>query len=149
MISKINAFTLSKKILFHLLEKTAPPGDMIILRIWGAKEKYFQGVEEFSCRDLGRSALFSGIKGAQIPLGGWGLNIVRPYKGQAGLPVDPNMATDTWGQQSFWIRTLFNSKYEPRHEIFNNMVCAISKTSDQPSHTRSLIRAYASRLNIL
>ena len=31
----------------------------------------------------------------------------------------------------------------------NNVVCANSKASDQPAHTRSLIRAYASRLNIL
>ena len=27
----------------------------LILKIWGAKEKYFQGAEEFSFRDLGRS----------------------------------------------------------------------------------------------
>ena len=27
----------------------------LISRIWGAKEKYFQGAEEFSFRDLGRS----------------------------------------------------------------------------------------------
>ena len=40
-------------------------------------------------------------------------------------------------------------KYEPRHEISNNVVCATSKASDQPSHMRSLIRAFASRLNIL
>ena len=39
--------------------------------------------------------------------------------------------------------------YEPRHEISNNVVCATSKGSDQPAHTRSLIRAFASRLNIL
>ena len=38
---------------------------------------------------------------------------------------------------------------EPRHEISNNAVCATSKASDQPAHTRSLIRAFASRLNIL
>ena len=38
---------------------------------------------------------------------------------------------------------------EPRHEISNNVVCATSKGSDQPAHTRSLIRAIASRLNIL
>ena len=36
---------------------------------------------------------------------------------------------------------------EPRHEISNNVVCAISKGSDQPAHTRSLIRAFASRWN--
>ena len=37
--------------------------------------------------------------------------------------------------------------YEPRHEISNNVVhvCATSKGSDQPAHTRRLIRAYASR----
>ena len=29
------------------------------------------------------------------------------------------------------------------------MVCATSKASDQPAHTRSLIRAFASLLNIL
>ena len=39
--------------------------------------------------------------------------------------------------------------YEPRHEISNNMVCATIKGSDQPAHTRRLIRDFASRLNIL
>ena len=39
--------------------------------------------------------------------------------------------------------------YEPVHEISNNAVCATSKASDQPAHTRSLIRAFASRLSIL
>ena len=38
---------------------------------------------------------------------------------------------------------------EPWLEIFNNLVCVTSKGSDQPVHTRSLIRAFASRLNIL
>ena len=38
---------------------------------------------------------------------------------------------------------------EPRYEISNNMVDATSKGSDQPAHSRSLIRAFASRLNIL
>ena len=38
---------------------------------------------------------------------------------------------------------------EPRHEISNNVVCATSRASDQPAHTRSLIRAFAGRLNIL
>ena len=42
-----------------------------------------------------------------------------------------------------------NSTFEPRHEISNNVVCATSKASDQPAHTRSLIRAFASRLNTL
>ena len=38
---------------------------------------------------------------------------------------------------------------EPRHEISNNVVYAISKDSDPPGHTRNLIRAFASCLNIL
>ena len=38
---------------------------------------------------------------------------------------------------------------EPVHEISNNVVCATCKASDQPAHTRSLIRTFASRLNIL
>ena len=44
----------------------------------------------------------------------------------------------------WWINTC-----EPRHEISNNVVGATSKGSDQPAHTRSLIRAFAGRLNIL
>ena len=39
--------------------------------------------------------------------------------------------------------------YWPVHEISNNVVCATSKGSDQPAHTHGLIRAFASRLNIL
>ena len=47
-------------------------------------------------------------------------------------------------------RLLFNIFiYEPQHEISNNVVCATSKASDQPTHIRSLIRAFDSRLNIL
>ena len=40
-------------------------------------------------------------------------------------------------------------KNEPRHEISNNVVCATSKASDQPAHTRSLIRVHVCRLNNL
>ena len=40
-------------------------------------------------------------------------------------------------------------KNEPRHKITNNVVYATSKASDQPAHMRSLIRAFASHLNIL
>ena len=39
--------------------------------------------------------------------------------------------------------------FEPVHEISNNVVCATTKASYQPVHTRSLIRAFASRLSIL
>ena len=42
-----------------------------------------------------------------------------------------------------------NLIFEPQHEISNNVVCAASKASDQPAHMRSLIRAFASRLDIL
>ena len=38
---------------------------------------------------------------------------------------------------------------ERGHEISNNVICGTSKASDQPAHTHSLIRAFASRLNIL
>ena len=37
----------------------------------------------------------------------------------------------------------------PWYEISNNVVCATSKGSDQPAYTHSLIRAFASCLNIL
>ena len=52
------------------------------------------------------------------------------------------------------VRLFFTEKwssitFEPQHEISNNVVCATSKGSDQPAHTRSLIRAFASRLNTL
>ena len=36
-------------------------------------------------------------------------------------------------------------RIEPWQEISNNVVCATSKGSDQPAHTRSLIRAFACR----
>ena len=44
---------------------------------------------------------------------------------------------------------IWSTRYEPQHEIFHNLVCVTSKGSDQPAHRRSLIRAFASHLNIL
>ena len=38
--------------------------------------------------------------------------------------------------------------FEPRHEVSNNVVCATSKGFNQTAHMRSLIRAFASCLNI-
>ena len=42
---------------------------------------------------------------------------------------------------------------EVSHDIYvmvqDNVVSATSKASDQPAHSRSLIRAFASRLNII
>ena len=54
-----------------------------------------------------------------------------------------------WGKKyNYWAAArLIKSK--PRHEISNNVVCATSKASDQPAHTRRLIRAFASRLGML
>ena len=46
---------------------------------------------------------------------------------------------------SYWRESI----YEPRHEISNNVVMAISKAPDQPAPRCSLIRAFASRLIIL
>ena len=47
-----------------------------------------------------------------------------------------------------FVRASDKHKFEPRHEISNNVVCATSKASDQPAYMRSLIRCFASRLNI-
>ena len=49
----------------------------------------------------------------------------------------------------FWDRCTEKVIIEPRHEISNNVVSATSKASVQPAHLRSLIRAFAYRLNIL
>ena len=43
----------------------------------------------------------------------------------------------------------FQTKSGHPDEISNNVVCATSKASDHPVHMRSLIRAFACRLNIL
>ena len=39
------------------------------------------------------------------------------------------------------ISFLYLDLYEPVHEISNILACATGKASDQPAHTRSLIRA--------
>ena len=44
---------------------------------------------------------------------------------------------------------LNNKKNERQHEIFNNVVSATSKASDQSAHARSPIRAFATPLYIL
>ena len=51
--------------------------------------------------------------------------------------------------QNVWIFTISKVIIEPVHEISNTEVCATSKASDQPAHTRSLIRAFTSRLSNL
>ena len=52
-------------------------------------------------------------------------------------------------QQTKLVGKSFEFENEPQHVISNNVVCATSKGSDQPAHTRRLIRAFAYRLNIL
>ena len=39
--------------------------------------------------------------------------------------------------------------YKPWHGMSNNVACATSNGSDQPAHTRSLIRAIASPLDLV
>ena len=51
--------------------------------------------------------------------------------------------------QSEHLKYTLTLKLEPWHGISNNVVYATSTASDQPAHTRSLISAFASRLNIL
>ena len=41
------------------------------------------------------------------------------------------------------------SLFELQHGISNHVICATSKCSDQPGHTRGLIRAFANRLNTI
>ena len=43
---------------------------------------------------------------------------------------------------------LGNEIYEPRHKMSNTVVCATSKSSDQPAHTHSLIRAFACNIGV-
>ena len=64
------------------------------------------------------------------------------------LTTSPKLRTLNFRQaMSLYAKT--KMLIEPRHEISNNVVCATSKGSDQPVHTGSLIRAFASCLNIL
>ena len=51
--------------------------------------------------------------------------------------------------EAFLSRATRRSIFEPQHEISNNVVCAKSKGLYQPVHTHSLIRVFASSLNIL
>ena len=61
-----------------------------------------------------------------------------------------NLMASVFAKKMFQIFLLiFTETNETQHEISNNVVFATSKASDQPAHTRSLIRAFASRLNIL
>ena len=64
--------------------------------------------------------------------------------------AETNMVVlEHWKMGHMFIVLLLRIVFEPWHVISNNVVCATSKASDQPAHTRSLIKAFASRLNIL
>ena len=62
--------------------------------------------------------------------------------------IDENCLKD-WSQSGVQSTYSFSWTIEPQHEVSNNVVCATSRTSDLPAHMRSLIRAFACRLNIL
>ena len=70
---------------------------------------------------------------------------LRSFDDLDGKERGQKKTDDLWAMTTLGPRTL----YEPRHEISNNVVCVTSKGSDQPAHTRSLIRAFAGLLNIL
>ena len=62
----------------------------------------------------------------------------------------PGLEKEIFGVLSCKYFLTHQSIYEPRHhEICNNVICAVIKASDQPAHTRSLITAFASGLNII
>ena len=64
--------------------------------------------------------------------------------------VKPLLATNWQCVVSSEVAYAIHTKIiEPVHKISNNAVCATSKASGQPAHTRSLIRAFATRLSIL
>ena len=67
------------------------------------------------------------------------------------LQVKRHMQKMTVSRNSFYLVdfTNFFVMTEPQHEISNNVACGSSKGSDQSAHMRSLIRAFASGLNIL
>ena len=79
--------------------------------------------------------------------------VICSHWAQGGLGAkDLAGAVDLACQQPSSFKFLYDvtvSEFEPRHEISNNVVYATCKGSDQPEHTRSLIRAFASRLNNL
>ena len=59
------------------------------------------------------------------------------------------VTNDLMHEKETYVAFVSSTTYEPRHEISNNVVCATSKGSDQPAHTHSLIKAFASRFHIL
>ena len=78
---------------------------------------------------------------------GWRVQFVQ-HLSPIALRMDPQNTTTGW--VALWFSrgsgpVLLRKLFEPVHEIPNNEVCATSKASGQPAHTRSLIRTFASR----
>ena len=83
-----------------------------------------------------------------LPLSAFDWSVVCDWKGFTHLLCKQGMQTVAW--YSCYIQLFYNAcRIEPVHEICNKMECATSKASDQPAHTRSLVRAFASRMGIL
>ena len=82
------------------------------------------------------------------------MNFWFPVNGDENS-VDPDQLVSSeasWSGSTLFSENIiefYKSPNEPWHGISNNEVCATSKASDQPAQMRSLIRAFASRLNIL
>ena len=78
----------------------------------------------------------------------WSVSLSR---GVMGWSVEWDCDISLYTQLLVTIHKRYKSNllFEPVHEISNNVVSATNKASDQPAHTRSLIRAFASRLSIL
>ena len=72
---------------------------------------------------------------------------VKPQTKQKEKWQNKVRSVKTMPTEKEWVSFVF--LFEPPHDISNNVVCATSKASDQPAHMRSLIRAFACRLNIL
>ena len=70
---------------------------------------------------------------------------VEPAKGKKGPAHICKFLSSVWSCNNITPHLL----YKPWHGISNNVVCATSKALDQPAHTRSLIRAFNSRLRVL
>ena len=68
---------------------------------------------------------------------------ILTFKSKTHISSPKPLLTSTLLRQS---RLIYIKTFEPWYEISNNVVCATSKGSDQPAHTRSLIRAFVSRL---
>ena len=81
-----------------------------------------------------------------------GLDAIKPVFGGGGTSVQTDQHLCYLLPRKYNIATrpiCGKGVCEPRHKISNNVVGATSKGSDQPAHTHSLIRAFASPLNIL